>query len=80
MFDAGALTPGTYDFPWDVYGKREAFSSDGGQETQYITQGSITLTQVGSARSTGTLNATLDHGDGGTSTLTGTWNAALCPQ
>lgn len=79
MFDGGALTPGTYDFPFDVYGKREALTA-GSQETQYITQGSITLTQVGTARSAGTLTATLDHGDGGTSALTGSWNGALCPQ
>jgi hypothetical protein len=59
-------------------GKREVLATGGTQETQVITQGQLTLTRV-DTRTVGTLDATLDLGDGGTSSLTGAWDAPICP-
>ncbi|MBL8921251.1 MAG: hypothetical protein JNJ54_20475 [Myxococcaceae bacterium] len=74
--DGGALALGTHAISGPNYGKWEALIPNA-QDTAYFSGGTATITRA-DTRSVGAFTTTLLHADGGTSTLSGTWDAELC--
>jgi hypothetical protein len=69
--DGGVVARGTY--PLD--GISWVRSPDGGIGVT----GSVTISRIDTMSSAGDFTTTLSLNDGGSSALTGTWEAALCP-
>lgn len=74
--DGGALALGTHAIGGLNHGKWEALIPNA-QDTAYFSGGTATVTRA-DTRSVGSFTTTLLHADGGTSTLSGTWDAELC--
>lgn len=75
--DAGVLPLGAQPLSGLNYGKWESLG-DAGQETAYFSGGTVTLGRADS-RSAGSFTTTLLESDGGTSSLSGTWDGVVCP-